>query len=565
MTRQRQPACGRDRTNLVKDFHQPMTTRGQFIPETGGKEQTPDHLDQSLLHINRPVALVEQDRRLVVHNQGTAVLGDYPQAIDNSRPLLAYAPALPLESLGDPLFTRAHNLKYPYIMGAMANGITSADMVEEAAKHGMVGFFGAGGLSIEKISAAIDRIQSNVGDRPYGFNLIHSPGEPHHEKNVVDLYLKKRVRLISAAAYMRLTAPLVLYRIKGIHKDPDGRVICPNKVIGKVSRTEVGRRFFSPPPEKTVRELLAQGLITEEEAELSRYVPMAEDLSAEADSGGHTDNRPALALFPTMMALRHEMMRTYGYSTPLRVGLGGGIATPESAAAAFSMGAAYLLTGSVNQSCLESGTSPAVRKMLCEAEQADVIMAPAADMFEMGVKVQVLKRGTMFALKAGRLYEYYRTYDSLDHMPTAIRDELEKKYFHASLEQEWANTQAFFDKRDPRQNERAAKDPKHKMALLFRSYLGRASLWAISGEPARVIDYQVWCGPAMGAFNEWVKGSFLEKPENRRVATVAMNLLVGASYMMRVNSLRQQGVQLSEKELCYRPLSMEQIQTIIKT
>lgn len=549
----------------MKDFHQPMTTRGQFIPETGGKEQTPDHLDQSLLHINRPVALVEQDRRLVVHNQGTAVLGDYPQAIDNSRPLLAYAPALPLESLGDPLFTRAHNLKYPYIMGAMANGITSADMVEEAAKHGMVGFFGAGGLSIEKISAAIDRIQSNVGDRPYGFNLIHSPGEPHHEKNVVDLYLKKRVRLISAAAYMRLTAPLVLYRIKGIHKDPDGRVICPNKVIGKVSRTEVGRRFFSPPPEKTVRELLAQGLITEEEAELSRYVPMAEDLSAEADSGGHTDNRPALALFPTMMALRHEMMRTYGYSTPLRVGLGGGIATPESAAAAFSMGAAYLLTGSVNQSCLESGTSPAVRKMLCEAEQADVIMAPAADMFEMGVKVQVLKRGTMFALKAGRLYEYYRTYDSLDHMPTAIRDELEKKYFHASLEQEWANTQAFFDKRDPRQNERAAKDPKHKMALLFRSYLGRASLWAISGEPARVIDYQVWCGPAMGAFNEWVKGSFLEKPENRRVATVAMNLLVGASYMMRVNSLRQQGVQLSEKELCYRPLSMEQIQTIIKT
>ena len=549
----------------MKDFHQPMTTRGQFIPETGGKEQTPDHLDQSLLHINRPVALVEQDRRLVVHNQGTAVLGDYPQAIDNSRPLLAYAPALPLESLGDPLFTRAHNLKYPYIMGAMANGITSADMVEEAAKHGMVGFFGAGGLSIEKISAAIDRIQSNVGDRPYGFNLIHSPGEPHHEKNVVDLYLKKRVRLISAAAYMRLTAPLVLYRIKGIHKDPDGRVICPNKVIGKVSRTEVGRRFFSPPPEKTVRELLAQGLITEEEAELSRYVPMAEDLSAEADSGGHTDNRPALALFPTMMALRHEMMRTYGYSTPLRVGLGGGIATPESAAAAFSMGAAYLLTGSVNQSCLESGTSPAVRKMLCEAEQADVIMAPAADMFEMGVKVQVLKRGTMFALKAGRLYEYYRTYDSLDHMPTAIRDELEKKYFHASLEQEWANTQAFFDKRDPRQNERAAKDPKHKMALLFRSYLGRASLWAISGEPARVIDYQVWCGPALGAFNEWVKGSFLEKPENRRVATVAMNLLVGASYMMRVNSLRQQGVQLSEKELCYRPLSMEQIQTIIKT
>ena len=31
----------------------------------------------------------------------------------------------------------------------------------------------------------------------------------------------------------------------------------------------------------------------------------------------------------------------------------------------------------------------------------------------------------------------------------------------------------------------------------------------------------------MAAFNEWVKGSFLEPPEGRRVATVAMNILYG--------------------------------------
>jgi NAD(P)H-dependent flavin oxidoreductase YrpB (nitropropane dioxygenase family) len=49
-----------------------------------------------------------------------------------------------------------------------------------------------------------------------------------------------------------------------------------------------------------------------------------------------------------------------------------------------------------------------VREMLAQAEQADVIMAPAADMFEMGVKLQVLKRGTMFAMRAAKLYELYR-------------------------------------------------------------------------------------------------------------------------------------------------------------
>ena len=81
------------------------------------------------------------------------------------------------------------------------------------------------------------------------------------------------------------------------------------------------------------------------------------------------------------------------------------------------MGAAYLVTGSVNQSCVEAGTSDAVRRMLAQAQQADIAMAPAADMFEMGVKVQVLKRGTLFAMRAAKLYELYRAHESLDQIP----------------------------------------------------------------------------------------------------------------------------------------------------
>ena len=137
---------------------------------------------------------------------------------------------------------------------------------------------------------------------------------------------------------------------------------------------------------------------------------MAQDVTAEADSGGHTDNRPAITLSPTLLALRDRLQETHGYPIPLRVGAAGGIATPAAVAAAFGMGAAYVLTGSINQACVESGSSDAVREMLAQAEQADVIMAPAADMFEMGVKVQVLKRGTMFAMRAAKLYELYRAH-----------------------------------------------------------------------------------------------------------------------------------------------------------
>ena len=127
------------------------------------------------------------------------------------------------------------------------------------------------------------------------------------------------------------------------------------------------------------------------------------------------------------------MARKFGYDVELRVGLAGGIATPAAAAAAFAMGAAYIMTGSVNQACVESGTSDAVREMLAETRQADVTMAPAADMFEMGVTVQVLKRGTMFPMRAARLYDLYRAYAGLDSIPAAERDKLEKTFFQARL------------------------------------------------------------------------------------------------------------------------------------
>ncbi len=95
------------------------------------------------------------------------------------------------------------------------------------------------------------------------------------------------------------------------------------------------------------------------------------------------------------------------------------------------------------------------------------------------------------------------------------------------------------------------------MALVFRWYLGLSSRWANSGDANRQVDYQIWCGPAMGVFNEWVKGSFLEEPRNRKVGVVALNLLYGAGVMMRINGLRNQGVRLEGELAQVGPRQME--------
>jgi PfaD family protein len=217
------------------------------------------------------------------------------------------------------------------------------------------------------------------------------------------------------------------------------------------------------------------------------------------------------------------------------------------------MGAAYVVTGSINQACVESGSSPKVRAMLAAAEQADTAMAPAADMFEMGVKVQVLKRGTLFAMRAAKLYEAYKAWPSLEAMPAELRASFERDIFKAPLADIWAETRGFFEKRDPEQVRRAEADGRHKMALVFRWYLGLSSRWANAGEPTRQADYQVWCGPAMGAFNEWAKGSFLENPAERRVALLAKNILAGAAHILRAGARALDGAPVSSDEREFRP------------
>ena len=525
-------------------------------------------VSEAIHDIAAPLLIVQTTQGLALGRGGSGVFGSSPSEL-HPYPIVGVVPPARTEQLGDASFRADHGLRFAYVSGAMAAGIGSEAIVEEMAQHGMLGFFGAAGLSPSRVEAAIDRLQRELmvdgrglmvrterqdssfssapqpstlnPQRPFGFNLIHSPNEPSLEKAIVDLYLRRGVRLVEASAYLDLTPHVVRYHLAGIHRDAAGHIVTPNKVIAKVSRIEVGSKFFAPAPAKLLAQLVEAGAITHEQAVLAESVPIAQDITAEADSGGHTDNRPALTLLPTILALRDRAMAQHQFAQPLRVGAAGGISTPASTAAAFAMGAAYVLVGSVQQACVESGTCDAVRQMLAEAEQADVMMCPCADMFEMGVKVQVLKRGTMFPMRAAKLYETYRACKGLDDIPAADRDWLEKNLFRAPLEEVWRQTAEYFSSRDPAQIEKGQRDPKHQMALVFRWYLGQSSRWANSGEPTRRLDYQIWCGPAMGAFNEWTRGTFLAQPQNRRVATVAYNLLHGAAVLQRVNSLRSQG------------------------
>lgn len=465
------------------------------------------------------------------------------------------------EWLGDRSFGEAHGTRFPYVTGAMANGIATTELVVEIARTGGLGFFGAAGLERGIVERAIDEMEAALAGtgRPWGCNLIHSPQEPSLEASVADLYIRRNVRRVSAAAFMSLTPSIVRYAYSGIRTGSDGRVERPNMVFAKISRPETARAFMNPAPSAMLDSLVAQDLLTAQEAALAATLPVAEDITIESDSGGHTDNRPLGPLFSAIQVERDEAIRRHGYSRTIRLGAAGGIGTPQAVASAFALGASYVLTGTVNEACVESGLSDEGREMLAAADLADVTMAPAADMFELGVDLQVLQRGTMFASRAKKLYSLYSTHRSLDEISDDQRRDLESKILGQSVDQCWAETKAFWMHRDPEQVERAEREPRHLMALVFRSYLGRSSRWSIDGVSERRLDYQIWCGPAMGAFNAWTAGTFLAEPANRRVAQVARNLLEGAAAITRAHQLRTYGVAMPASAFAYtpRPLAIE--------
>ncbi|RCJ33531.1 2-nitropropane dioxygenase [Nostoc minutum NIES-26] len=528
-------------------YNQNMVWKGSL--DSISFEQTA--IKEKLQVLDKPCYILKVAGKIGVTNEG--YLCPAENGTTAQVELLTSVAPICIQQLGDPNFLSFHGVKYAYVTGAMAGGIASEEMVIALGKEKILSSFGAGGLTPERLESAINRIQQALPHGPYAFNLIHSPNELAIERRAVDLYLKYQVRTVEASAFLDLTPNIVYYRVAGLSLNDANQIEIKNKVIAKISRREVASKFLQPAPSKIIKELLEQGLITELQAKLAAKVPMADDITVEADSGGHTDNRPLVCLLPSIIALRNEIQAQYHYEYPIRIGVAGGIATPQSALAAFMMGAAYIMTGSINQSCIESGASEHTKQLLAQAEMADVMMAPAADMFEMGVKLQVLKRGTLFPMRAQKLYEFYRTYDSIEEIPLAEREKLEKQIFRKTIAEVWEGTAAYLSQKNPEKLGKAVNNPKLKMALIFRWYLGLSSRWSSSGEKGREVDYQIWCGPAMGSFNDWVRGSYLAEPHNRRVVDVAYHIMTGAAFLFRIQCLKIQGVQIPEYYSQYCP------------
>jgi len=508
-----------------------LLEQGEMVFEEVGPGQV---LTKLIAKIQTEVGPVVEEKASPTSTQTqSSVQTNVSPPIENQPLVMENASTITAESLGSQEFKQAYRLKYAYLTGAMVKGIASKELVVKMGKAGLMGFFGTGGMKLPKIEEAIQFIQRELKEgQAYGMNFLHNPENPQSEEDTIDLYLKYGIKNLEAAAFMQITPALVRYRLQGLERDSNGNVSTPHKIMAKLSRPEVAQVFLSPAPERLVTKLLETQKISAQQAQLAKEIPMADDLCVEADSGGHTDMGIMPVLLPTIIRQRDELMKQYQYTQRVRVGAAGGIGTPEAAATAFILGADFILTGSINQCTVEAGTSEAAKEILQQLNVQDTDYAPAGDMFELGAKVQVVRKGVFFPARANKLYDLYRHYNSLDEIDDKTKKQIQDKYFRRSFEEVYAETKAYYLQTSPEVIEKAERNPKHKMALIFRWYFVHSMRLAAQGNSEQKVDYQIHCGPAMGAFNQWVKGTALENWQNRHVDEIAEKLMLGTAELL---------------------------------
>ncbi|MEU9678024.1 MULTISPECIES: PfaD family polyunsaturated fatty acid/polyketide biosynthesis protein [Streptomyces] len=436
--------------------------------------------------------------------------------------------------LGNESFRADFGVDYAYAAGSMYRGIASKELVVAMGRAGFLAFLGAAGLSPDRVGEDIAHIRRRLAPhRSFGVNLLADFRDPARETANVERLLAHGVCVVEASAFVKVTPALVQFHLRGLRTGRDGTVARDTRILAKVSRPEVAREFMRPASPDLVARLLAEGRVTPEQAGLAAHVPVAQDLTVEADSGGHTDRGVATALLPAMQSLRQRLSREFGYAEEIRLGLAGGIGTPQAVAAAFVLGADYVMTGSINQCTVEAGISDAVKDRLQGIDVQDTDYCPAGDMFEMGALVQVLRKGALFPARANRLLALYRTYDAWEEIPEGVRRQLQETFFKKSVDEVWRETCDYLRRtgRDA-EIERAERTPKRKMAHIFRWYYGYSSRLSFTDPERDPANVQVHTGPALGAFNQWVRGTDLENWRNRHPDRMARQLLEEAATIL---------------------------------
>lgn len=253
------------------------------------------------------------------------------------------------------------------------------DVVVAVSKAGGLGVLGAGTYTVEKLREELDWIDANIGDKPYGIDIVlpmKIPGLPDIDD--VDELTKTLMDKIPSE-YMDFAEKLL--RDHGVPEwDPND----PVKIIGWTEATtrplfeEAITRAKAPlivnalgtPPKDMVDKAHAAGklvgALTGKPKHIKSHKAAGVDIiiANGAEGGGHVGEIGSIVLWPQLVKEAH----------PLPVLAAGGIGSGEQIYAAMAMGAQGVWTGSMWLTVEEAQAEPAQKESLLKASSDDTVV-----------------------------------------------------------------------------------------------------------------------------------------------------------------------------------------------
>lgn len=433
--------------------------------------------------------------------------------------------------MGSQAYRDDHQTAHAYAVGSVAGGITSEALVARAAQSGILAYFGSGDIPFDELERILKALNGQLGENAgFGVSLDHHPDNPVHENRLVDMYLSNRINRLEALRFTRITTALVKYRVAGLRRGSDGKVFASNKIMARISRFEHAEAFMMPAPRSIVADLLERAEITSEQADWSRSIPMVDDLCVNCNGDGLSGSRSLFHLLPAVLRLRTGSAAIQQTDWQVRVGVAGGLGTPEAMATAYMIGADFVVTLSINQATVEAGLSPASKDLLADLTDRDIGIAPVEHLFEHGATALAVRRGVLFPARAAKLYRLNCHCRSLEQIDHSTLKEIEAEYFQADISDVLRDID-FMESVDSAQVITAERlNPKYKMLQLFKWYLRSAARWARSGSSEHKSNHAIYCGDAMIGFNQWANGSDLQHWQNRHVDNIALSLIEEAAH-----------------------------------
>ncbi|MDX3117863.1 ACP S-malonyltransferase [Streptomyces scabiei] len=414
------------------------------------------------------------------------------------------------ERLGAARFRERYGAELAWVVSGTGDGAVAEEVCRAARTAGLAAF-------ADPAPGAPDRT-SLGGAARQGWGIGLRPGPDAHEQ--VTALLAHDVRHVEAHHPHGPDAALVRFRFTGARRTPAGAPVAVRHVLARVTGLDQAAAFLRPPSAALLAELVRTAGLSAAEAEAARALPVASDLAVQAPGGWHADGADAYQLLPAVAALA---ARSPG-PEPVHVGLCGVVGTPEQAATAFALGAAFLVSTSLTACAPAARLADTLKHTLARAGDDDVTWAPTERHATLGVPARVVRRGTLFPARAGLLHRLLRAHRYFADIPEHRRRHIEEHLLDGPVTAPPAAD---------------AADGRLRTADVFRWYARETARRTPGGDPVRPLDHQLPCDPDLTHFNRVASGTPLAAWTARTPEAVAGHLLTNAAELLTARAPRR--------------------------